>query len=179
MPLQTAGQATPTTDVVAVYDAAGVQLFADARPLKASVKETAKVFEHPLETGATITDYRVINPVEIELSMMLASEDYRNVYDQIRQVFLRGDLLTVATRSGSYRNMLISEIPHEEDPEQYDALPLGMSLKEAQFVDPQYAKLTPRQVKAPANASTVEKGEQRPVEEPPEVAQSTLFKLFN
>lgn len=180
MPLPTPGQPTATTDVVAIYNAAGIQLFVDARPMKASVRESAKVFEHPLETGSTITDYRVIMPVEIELPMMLSSDDYRDVYGQVRQTFIRGDLLIIATRSGSYRDMLISEMPHEEDPEQFDALRLVLKLKQAQFVEPQYASLAPRQVAQPANASTVEKGDQRPQEVPAtKTPSSLLFRLFN
>ncbi len=180
MPLANPGTPTATTDVVAIYNAAGVQLFAEARPMKASVRESAKVFEHPIETGSTITDDRVIMPVEIELPLLLASEDYRNVYGQIRRTFIRGDLLIIATRSGAYRDMLISEMPHEEDADKFDALGLTLKLKEAQFVEPQYANLTPKQVAQPSNASTVEKGDQRPKEVPATEQQSSLlFRLFN
>ena len=180
MPLPIPGEPTATTDVVAIYSAAGIQLFTNARPMRAGVREGAKQFEHPLETGSTITDYRVIMPVEIELPMMMTSEDYRDVYGQVRQTFIRGDLLIVATRAGSYRDMLITEMPHEEDPEQFDALRLTLKLRQAQFVEPQYASLSPRQVRSAVNASTVEKGDQRPQDPPPTKQNaSLLFRLFN
>jgi hypothetical protein len=170
--------ATSSRDLVGVFNQDFQQVFEKARPLKATVKEEAKVFEHPLETGATITDFRIIQPIEIELSLMLNSEDYKSVYQQIRQLFLNGTLLVVQTKSGVYDNQLIQAMPHEEDPEQYDAITLGLKLKQAQFVTPQFAALPPRQVKNPANSSTVSRGEQqKPTTS--QRSQSVLFGVFN
>lgn len=154
-----ASEASAASDVVAVLNADLLQVFETARPIKATVKEEAKAMDHPLETGATITDHRVILPVEIELALVLASEEYREVYQQIRALFLSSELLTVQTRTGSYPNMLIVGIPHDESPDMMDAAAVAVKLKEAQFVQPQYAAL---KVKDPANASTVQRGEQQP-----------------
>lgn len=169
--------ATASRDVVGVFNQNFVQVFERARPLKATVKEEAKVFEHPIETGATITDFRIIQPIEIELSLILQSEDYRDVYQQIRQSFLNGELLVVQTKSAVYENQLIQAMPHEEDPAQYDAITLALKLKQAQFVTPQFANLPLRKVRNPANSSTVQKGEQQPKESTR--GSSILFGVFN
>lgn len=155
--------ATQASDVVGVFTADFVQVFERARPLKATIKEDAKVFEHPLETGATITDHRIILPIEIELSLMLQSKDYRNVYNIIKQLFLNATLLVVQTRTGVYENQLISSMPHEEDPELYDAITLALKLKQAQFVEPQFSSLPPRAVRNKSQSSTEKRGEQQPV----------------
>lgn len=169
--------ATASSDVVGVFNQNFNQVFERARPLKATIKEEAKVFEHPIETGATITDFRIIQPIEIELSLILQSEDYRDVYQQIRQLFLNGELLVVQTKSGVYENQLIQAMPHEEDPGQYDAIILALKLKQAQFVTPQFSTLPVRQVRNPANSSTVPRGEQQPRESTR--GSSVLFGVFN
>lgn len=171
---------TQASDVVGVFTSDFIQVFERARPLKATIKEDAKVFDHPLETGATITDHRIILPIEIEISLILQSKDYRDVYQQIKQLFLNATLLVVQTRAGVYENQLISSMPHEEDPEYYDTITLALKLKEAQFVEPQFASLPPRAVRNKSNASTEKRGEQQPMPAAEtERNSSILFEVFN
>lgn len=143
-------------DTVAVFDQEYNQLFVDARAIKAIVKEQAKVMEHPIETGAVITDHRIILPVEIELSLWLLSRSYQDTYKAIRSYYLNGTLLVVQTRTGVYENQLISAIPHEETPDQYDVIPLTLSLRQALFVSPENS-ITPA---TPEDSTTVERGQQ-------------------
>jgi hypothetical protein len=124
---------TAAFDQVQVLDQDFNQVFPLARAIKAVVKEEARVMEHPLESGATITDHRVILPVEIELSFILPPGSYQDTYRQIRQFYLNATLLIVQTKSGAYYNQLIASMPHEENPDQYNALTLALTLKEAQF----------------------------------------------
>jgi hypothetical protein len=72
-------------------------------------------------------------------------------------------------------------MPHEEDPEQYDAIALALKLKQAQFVTPQFASLPPRQVRNPTNSSTVSRGEQQKTSQNSTStrSQSVLFGVFN
>lgn len=146
------------TDVVCVLDASLSQVFPNARAMKATIRRDSKAMEHPLETGATITDHRVILPVEIELSLTLASEDNRATYRQVAALFAKGDLLTVQTRADSFPNMVIEKIPHEENPDAFDSLTLAMSLKEVVYVDAQFSQL---KVAKPRDAKTVQRGEQQ------------------
>jgi hypothetical protein len=106
-----------------------------------------------------VTDHRIILPTEIELSMMLANEDYRTTFRQVRDLFYSGELLTVQTRSDSYPSMVITAMPHEETTDQFDALPLALTLREVQFVDAQF---TAYKVARPADSKTVRRGEQQP-----------------
>lgn len=148
---------TFAVDSVAVFTQDYQQLFKSARALKAVVKEQAKVMEHPVENGSIITDHRIILPVEIELTLILASSDYQNIYKNIRQYYINGTLLVVQTRSDIYQNQLIASMPHEEDPTQYDVIPLMLNLKQVQFVTAQYG-VVPKQ---PKNANTVKRGTQQ------------------
>jgi len=138
---------TNAQDVVAVLGADFRQVFPKARAVKATISRGSKAMEHPLETGATITDYRIILPITIEMSMMLTSQDYQAVYQQIRDLFKRGELLTVQTRVDSFKSMLIEKMPHEETHDIYDGVAVALSLKEAMFVQPQFSKLRTAQSK--------------------------------
>jgi hypothetical protein len=144
-------------DQVAVFTQDFTQVFKDARALKAVIKEQAKVMEHPVESGAIITDHRIILPVEVELSMILTPSTYKDVYKEIRQYYLNGTLLVVQTRAGIYQNQLIASMPHEEDSELYDTITIALSLKEVLFATAQYG-VVPKNTK---NSTTVSKGTQQ------------------
>lgn len=144
---------TQAQDLVAVYTQDYFQVFPKARPLKAIVKEESKLMEHPIETGATVVDHRIIKPVEIELSLVLNSIDYRETYQQIKQIYLDGTFLIVQTRSDTYENQIIESIPHDETPDFFDAITLSLNTREVQFVTAETSVIP----KDPVNASTVER----------------------
>lgn len=144
-------------DTVAIFTQGYTQVFANARAIKAVVKEEAKVMQHPLETGATIVDHRIILPVEIELSLILSAVDYQSTYNQIREYYFNSTLLIIQTKSGVYTNQLIQGMPHEEDPDLYDVLNLTLSLKEVQFVTAQFTT----QPQNASNSNTTNRGVQQ------------------
>jgi hypothetical protein len=158
-------------DQVQVLDQNFNQVFPLARAIKAVVKEEAKVMEHPLETGATITDHRIILPVEIELSFILPPSSYQDTYRQIRQFYLSATLLIVQTKSGVYYNQLISSMPHEENPDQYDALALALTLKQAQFATTK-VDYSPKNVN---QSSEVNRGAQQAMNVAGNAANESLF----
>lgn len=138
------------------------QLFENARPMKATVRETSRVMEHPLETGVTLADHHIINPVEIEIPMIVKSEFYVATYSQIRQAFINATLLAVKTRVGVYSNMIIAELPHEEEPEMYDAITIGLRLRQAIYVVPSTGQLAENfQPIDPLNTNTIASGLQQ------------------
>lgn len=168
---------TPTAaaDVTAILDADLVQVFERARMIRAEVLPESKVMEHPLEDGASVVDHRIILPVVINLSMVLASQDYAAVYNQIRDFFLRAELLTVQTRIGSFSNMLIEKMPHDENADIVDGVLLAVTLKEAQFAEAQFVQL---KVARPRDSNTVKRGEQQPQTSPPQRGGSVLSRVF-
>jgi len=155
---------TNAQDVVCVLDSSFAQVFADARAVKLSVNRSSKAMEHPLETGVTITDHRIILPTTAELSVVISSEQYRAVYQQVAELFRRGELLTVQTRVDSFSNMLIEKMPHDESPDMLDGVAVAISLKEAKFVTPQYSTLPPKKVVRPKDSDTVKRGQQQPTD---------------
>jgi hypothetical protein len=178
MAIDNTESSSSAVDVVAVLDKDLNQLFPGVRALKATIKEESKPMEHPLETGALVTDHRIILPVEIELSAMVTAEDYREVFHQVKDVFLRGDLVTVQTRTDSYTSMLLAAMPHEESGDIQDGITLAITLKEARFVSAVFEDMKiPPKPAAKKNSNTVKKGEQRPTETPEPKKGSFLSKL--
>jgi hypothetical protein len=149
--------ALPSQDVVAVLRSDLTQVFERARAIKAAITRASKAMEHPIETGATITDHRIILPVQVELSLLLVSADYQAVYQQIRDLFNAGELLTVQTRADSFPSMLIEKMPHDESADVFDGVALALSLKEAQFVQPQFSSF---KVAQPKDSNTAPRGQQ-------------------
>jgi len=168
---------TASVDVVGIFNQSFQQLFVTARPIKATVKEDSKLMEHPLETGATIIDHSIILPFEIELSLILKRGEYRNVYERIRQTFINREIVLVQTKTALYDNMIIQSIPHDEEPELFDTIALALKLRHVQIVQAQFAKLPPRSVRNPANASTVDRGQQQGTQSTR--GASVLFGVFN
>ena len=145
-------------DTVAVFTSEFVQIFRGARAIKAVVKEQAKVMEHPVESGAVITDHRIIMPVEIELSLILTPATYKETYEDIRQYYLESTLIIIQTRSGIYLNQMINSMPHEEDTNLFNTITLTLGLKQVQFVTAEFTT-TPRN---PKDTSSIQRGAQQP-----------------
>lgn len=151
---------THTEDVVGVFDSEGNQLFSLARPIKAAIKEDAKVMEHPIETGSVTTDHVIIQPVEIDLALLLSSKEFADVYQTIRKAFLSSTKLVVNTFTGSYGNMIISKMPHDESPDMMHGVSLALSLKEVKFTEANIGSLPVSKVKHTKHASKVDRGQQ-------------------
>ena len=127
------------------------QLFPNARPMRATIRETSKLMEHPVETGVILTDHHIINPVEIDIPMIVSntssgvigaltglttSQAYAATYSEIRQNFINATLLAVKTNVGVYNNMVIADMPHEENPDMFDVITINLHLKQVIFVLP-------------------------------------------
>lgn len=134
------------------------QMFADARPMKALIRETSKVMDHPVETGAILSDHHIINPVEIDLPLIVGSQSYAATYNQIRQAFINATPLSIKTRVGVYSDMIIADMPHEEDADMFDVITIALRLKQVIFVVPGGGTLVNFQPADPVNLSTIASG---------------------
>jgi hypothetical protein len=137
------------------------QMFANARPMKATVRETSKVMEHPVETGTVIADHHVINPVEIDLPLVVAAPVYAATYAQIRQAFVAATPLSVKTRVGVYSDLVIADMPHEEDADMYDAITINLRLKQVLYVVPGGGQIVNFQPADPLDSDTLAGGLQQ------------------
>ena len=122
------------------------------------MRETSKVMEHPVETGVVLSDHHIINPVEIDLPLMVPAIYYAAIYQQIKADFLAATELSVKTPVNVYGSMIIADMPHEESPEHFNAIIIGLRLKQVLFEVPGSTQ------PLPANYSPAEPGDQNTVQ---------------
>ncbi len=128
---------TSRVDVIQVINQETLlQIFSGARPMKAGVRETLRVMNYPVETGAILSDHKINNPTEITLDTIIPASEYASAYPQVRNAALNATLLSVQTRLGTYRNMIISDYPHEEEPDMFTAVAMTIKLQEVIFAAP-------------------------------------------
>lgn len=136
-------------DTVGIFDSSLQQVFINARPLKAEIKETSTVMSHPVETGVVLSDNHIINPVEINILLFVGAQNYASMYGQIKQAFVSATLFSVQTRTGGYQNMIIADMPHTEEVEIYNGVVIAVHMKQVLYVQP----ISVSSVMNPANFS--------------------------
>ena len=168
-------------DLVAILDGQTFRpLFDRASVTSVTVRETSKLTTFAVEDGTQRTDHRVIDPVEIDLPLLL-TEETRDLYQQLRAAYLEGRDLIIQTKVGSYPSMMVYEIPHDETPDTGDAIAIAVKLREIMAYTPEFGALPPRKVANPAQSSTVQKGQQQTTESSPSTRRraSVLYGLTN
>lgn len=160
--LNVIGLATDTKTVAIYKDTkevlAGNFLLASSI-MSCNVTDDAKLCEHPVESGATITDHKIFNPVEIDIRLSLPNYIYRTVYKELRQIYEESPKLRIKTKTGWYSNMVLQGLPHEEKPENYDRIIFDLHFKEVVEIEPKYVKLPTKKLKNAENSSTKKVGD--------------------
>lgn len=119
-------------DVVQIIDQQSMrQTFAAARPMRAEVREYSRGMKYPIETGAILTDNIIAEPTEIRMDLFIPAAAYSTVYPQIRSARLNGVYFVVQTRTGTYKNMYIEEMPHDENVDMFSAVTMHIKFLEA------------------------------------------------
>lgn len=126
--------------------------------MSCNVIDDSKMCEHPIESGAIITDHKFFNPVEIDIRLSLPNYIYETVYKELRQIYEESPKLKIKTKSGWYDNMVLQALPHEEKPENYDRIVFDLHFKEVKEVQPKYIKLEASKLKNAENATTKKVG---------------------
>lgn len=152
---------TGVQDVTGVFDESFNQLFVNGRPIRALFRPSSKLMKHPIETGGTIADHRVFEPIAAELFLILDEEEFAETYQQIKTAFTDNTKLVVQCRVDSFENMVILEMPHDESGEMPGTVAVAVKLEQAIFVDPQYAQLPPEKVAKKSDSSTAKTGQKQ------------------
>lgn len=158
--------------------------------LNYSVRDDSQFITHPIETGATISDHHVFNPIQIMLSAAFPpkgfalaqisivdllygrGQTFEETFEQLSLLYKTSAKLTIKTDADVYENMYITSIPTNISPENADRQIFNITFEQALTVSPQYITLKASQVKNPANASFKKTGETQP-------RQSGLVKIVN
>ena len=127
--------------------------------MSCNVIDDSKLCEHPIESGAVITDHKFFNPVEIDIRLSLPNYIYKSVYKELRQIYEESPKLRIKTKAGWYSDMVLQGLPHEEKPENFDRIIFDLHFKEVKEVEPKYIKLPASKLKNAENATTKKVGD--------------------
>lgn len=156
------GMGSSQSDVVGVYTSAYRQIIMGARPIVAQVAPVAMPFDHPLESGGVATDWRVILPTEVTLNVYLTPAEYRATYAAIEALFVGTELFIVQTLVATWKNMMLVAMPHDEDGSTSDLIAMQLRFRQVTLIKAQFQAMGPQQTAAPADQSTVKKGDVQP-----------------
>lgn len=169
-----------STDVYQICDPdTGEQLFPYASLMKANISRPSKIMDHPVEVGTDVSDHKIILQVGIELSIIIDAINRQDTYDDIADAFTDSTFLTVMTSAGVFENMVIEDMPHDESPDQYGQLALGLRLRETLIVVTQSQPLSAQDVANNTDQSTVKKGETSSSATPSTTGDSLLYGMFH
>lgn len=127
--------------------------------MSCNVIDDSKLCEHPIESGAMVTDHKFFNPVEIDIRLSLPNYIYRSVYKELRQIYEESPKLRIKTKTGWYSDMVLQGLPHEEKPENFDRIIFDLHFKEVKEVEPKYIKLAASKLKNAENSTTKKVGD--------------------
>lgn len=165
------------TPVVILDNDSLQEIWSGADVMQVSVMETSKVTRYAVEDGTVRNDHIVRNATEISLRMVLVGEVAR-LFQLLKQTYLENKLVTVQTKVGVYADMVVEEIPHDEDAGMTDGVTVDVRLVEWREVVPEYGELTMNKVAQPRQSDTVKRGSQATSEATPEKRQSVLRSIF-
>lgn len=149
-------------DLIAILRADNFrQVMVGADVMRVGVQETSQLPSFANERGESITDHRVFDPVEISIPMLMSASN-RNLFAELRQLWVDMVPLIVQTKMASYDQMLILEVPHEED--STSAIPVSLRLRRVTIYTPEYGTLPPRKVANKAQSDTVKSGSKQTAE---------------
>lgn len=150
-----------TQDIVAILNQDTFeQVFREARPIKISSNSTVQYMQNPIETGGVITDHSITLPDVVSVTCVITNFNYRALVPLVREASRSGTRFVVQSKSQTYTNMVIEELPIEEDPDKFDSVVISLNFREVQFDTAQIQTLSAEQVSNPADQSTVDRGEQ-------------------
>lgn len=126
--------------------------------MSCNVVDDSKMCEHPIESGAVITDHKIFTPTEIDIRLSLPNYIYQSVYHELEEIYESSPKLRIKTKAGWYNNMVLQAMPHEEKPENFDRIVFDLHFKEVMEIEPKYIKLQPSQLKNAENSTTKKVG---------------------
>lgn len=153
------------------------ELWAGSDIMSLSISETSKATRYAVEDGTSRNDHVIQNPVEITMNIVLTGEVAR-LFQLLKQTYLERNLVTIQTKTDVYTNMLVEEIPHDQDAGMTDGVTVSVRFVEWREVVPEYGELTMSRVANPNQSDTVSRGSQATSEASPEKRQSVLRSIF-
>lgn len=140
--------------------------------------------QHPVETGANITDHSYVNPNELSLEIGMSDAaiggsdgNSVSVYQALRKLQEDRKPLTVVTRLKTYRNMMIESIASPDDYTTMYGLRASVFLREIIVVSTQTVKVSPRKGGDTQKVGQTNAGSKQPTAPQQSVLKQAASKL--
>ena len=127
--------------------------------VRIALEDNAKIFEHPLETGAVITDHIIYNPKNVAIQAYISNDDEETLLE-LETLYLSGASLKIQAGNKIIDKVVIAGKPNEITGTVFDKTLYSINFKEAQEVTPAYTAYTARKksTKSASNAPRVNYG---------------------
>lgn len=122
-----------------------------------AIEDQAKLFEHPLETGAVIVDHEIFEPKRAVIQAYISNDDVTTL-NELESLYLSGATLRIRAQNNVIDNIVLASKPYEINGAMFDKTLYSIAFKEAQEVSPAYVKFPPQKVVKKSNASRVNTG---------------------
>lgn len=142
-----------------------------------AIEDSAKLFEHPIETGGVITDHEIFDPNRAVLQAYISNDDAETL-TELEKLYKSGANLRIRACNKIIQNVVISSKPFEVTSDIFDKTLYSISLQEYYEVVPAYVSMPPAKVTNKANASRVNKGVKQAAASTNNTNRSWLSSLF-
>ena len=159
---------------VMIFGEDGNEVLADVAIISCRVSDQSKLMEHPIESGAKISDHKVFEPRSMDITIALTSDGFDTEYAELFDLYRQCAVLSLQTKVQVYNNLQIASIPHEEKVTTMNRLQFNIQLKEAIVVTAQFIKGVVIKPKKAPDKPTEEVGQQ-----PPQKNESGLYGALN
>lgn len=106
--------------------------------MDANVDISSDLCDHPIETGAKITDSSIRNPISAKVNIVMPTAFYEQIYKQISDYYENKKKLILLTKFGMYKNMVIQAMPYKLEHGTVDRATIELNLREIMEVLPEY-----------------------------------------
>ena len=127
--------------------------------VRIALEDNAKIFEHPIETGAVITDHQIYEPKTTVIQAYISNDDSETL-EELENLYLSGASLKIRAGNKIIENVVISGKPNEIDGTKFDKTLYSITFREVQEVMPVYTAKTVsvKNVKSASSAARVNSG---------------------
>lgn len=120
-------------------------------------EDSIKLFEHPLETGAVITDHMIIDPNQVSLRAYISNDDTQTL-KELEYLHLNGIPLKIRVQNKVLDRVIIKDKPFAVDGTHFDKSSFSITFREEQEVNPVYVAMSSKEVRKASNSSRVNSG---------------------
>lgn len=106
--------------------------------MSAEVNITSDLCDHPIETGAKITDSAIRNPISAKVEIIMPTAFYEKIYKQVYDYYENKKKLMLMTKFAMYKNLVIKDMPYKLERGTVDRPSIVLSLREVMEVVPEY-----------------------------------------